>query len=331
MSNDLISVIIPIYNSEKCIVSTVKSVLEQTYQNIEVVLVNDGSTDNSKQIIEDLLKYDKRIKIVNKPNGGVSSARNIGIKKSLGKYVTFIDADDKIEKDYLDILHFNIIQNSCDIVKCDYKYSNNQKKFCLKNIIIDSKNKSILEKEMFSSYKFNPVWGQLICKDLLKDITFDEELQMGEDFKFNYYLYRKAGKIQIISNQLYIYNINPEGITYNFSKSKIEIKIKNIVKLYDDIYYDSHNQIILSRFLNEIFPHIILLFKYKGGENFLNEYLYQANIYKKCETMNISQIKSKYKLGIVFLISKKIKLLKIYSRIIVLLKRIKVMIRNADK
>ena len=101
---DLVSIIIPLYNKERAIENTVKSVLRQTYNNIEVVIVDDGSTDNSRKIVEKISESDNRIFLYHKENGGVSSARNYGLKMAKGKWVTFLDADDEIMPNNVEVL-----------------------------------------------------------------------------------------------------------------------------------------------------------------------------------------------------------------------------------
>ena len=93
----MISVIIPIYNVEKYLTKCIESVINQTYKNLEIILVNDGSTDNSKEIIDKYSSIDSRIKVINKKNGGLSDARNVGIELAKGEYITFLDSDDWIE------------------------------------------------------------------------------------------------------------------------------------------------------------------------------------------------------------------------------------------
>lgn len=124
----LITVIIPFYNSEKYIENCIYSVLNQSYKNLEILLINDGSTDNSIQICRRIAKQDGRLKIINKPNGGVSSARNIGLDHAKGNYVTFIDSDDSIcEKTYEKMMNFTTGNN--DIVCCGVKRVNEKNQF----------------------------------------------------------------------------------------------------------------------------------------------------------------------------------------------------------
>ena len=101
----LISIIVPVYNVEKYLKKCLDSILSQTYKNFEVIIVNDGSPDNSQKIIDEYKKKDKRIIVLEKENGGLSSARNYGIEHANGKYISFVDADDYIEKDYVEKLY----------------------------------------------------------------------------------------------------------------------------------------------------------------------------------------------------------------------------------
>ena len=114
-NNSLISIIIPVYNVEKHLKKCVDSVLVQSYNNIEVILIDDGSTDKSGNICDKLALSDSRIVVKHKKNGGLSSARNMGIDEAKGEYITFIDSDDVISEDYIEYLYKNLIDNDSDI------------------------------------------------------------------------------------------------------------------------------------------------------------------------------------------------------------------------
>ena len=114
----LISVIVPVYNTEKYIEKCVMSILNQTYKNLEIILIDDGSTDNSPQICDSLAKKDNRITVIHQPNGGVSSARNIGLDNTHGDYITFVDSDDYIEPNMIEFLSENI--GDTNIAMCGY-------------------------------------------------------------------------------------------------------------------------------------------------------------------------------------------------------------------
>ena len=121
---DLISVVVPIYNVEKYLKTCIETIIKQTYKNIEIILVNDGSTDNSLQICNEFKEKEKRIKVINKKNGGLSDARNIGLKKAKGKYICFIDSDDFINEKYIEELHSLIIKNNAQIAICSFENVN---------------------------------------------------------------------------------------------------------------------------------------------------------------------------------------------------------------
>lgn len=124
---DLISVIVPVYNVESYLKRCLDSIINQTYQNIEIILIDDGSTDNSGNLCEDYKKIDNRIKVVHKTNGGLSDARNTGIKKAKGKYITFVDSDDYVEYDYVEYLYNLIKKYDTNISFCKYYVERNDK------------------------------------------------------------------------------------------------------------------------------------------------------------------------------------------------------------
>ena len=116
---NLVTVIVPTYNTSKYIKKCIDSILNQTFKNIELIVIDDGSTDNTKDIIEKV--NDKRLKYVYKENGGVSSARNLGIDLSTGNYIMFVDSDDYIDKDFIEVVHNYATKTECDIVRCGYR------------------------------------------------------------------------------------------------------------------------------------------------------------------------------------------------------------------
>ena len=131
MQKDLISIVIPVYNVENYLNRCIESIISQTYENIEIILINDGSKDNSLLICKEYKNKDKRIKVIDKKNEGVSIARNIGVEKSSGKYVIFVDSDDWIEKTFVENLHKKISEYNVDICigGCINYSDKNQKPF----------------------------------------------------------------------------------------------------------------------------------------------------------------------------------------------------------
>ncbi|MDD6812335.1 MAG: glycosyltransferase family 2 protein [Lachnospiraceae bacterium] len=117
----LISIIIPVYNVEKYLTRCLESVVAQTYSNLEIILVDDGSTDNSGKVCDKYQEIDSRIKVVHKKNGGVSDARNEGIDEACGEYIAFVDSDDWVTRNYIENMYAILVKNSCDIAICDVK------------------------------------------------------------------------------------------------------------------------------------------------------------------------------------------------------------------
>ena len=120
MNESLISIVVPIYNVEDYLNECIYSLINQTYKNIEIILVDDGSTDNSGNIADGLSKIDSRINVYHKNNGGLSDARNFGIEHSKGKYICFVDSDDYVKEDYVESMYTNLVQNKTKISCCGF-------------------------------------------------------------------------------------------------------------------------------------------------------------------------------------------------------------------
>lgn len=321
----LISIIIPIYNGSKTIKKCVESILNQTYEKIELILVNDGSTDETETILKKIC--DNRIKYYYIENSGVSFARNYGIAHSNGDFIFFVDCDDYIESNCIQTLYNYVINNDLDIVKANY-YINMKK-----NSLYNKKNKVYnmndmhdyeeINKVFFNTYILNPVWGELIRKSVIKS-RFDLDIKMGEDFKFNFETFKNANKIMIVDEYVYYYSLNEMGINYNKTKEKVVIKINSILTLYEKMFFEEDDKdIVVVRAIKELFPHIIELFSFKDIDEILDNIyskkfiIYYVENYKK---INIK--KYKYKVMLSIFAKKNKKILKIYSKLILFLKRI---------
>ena len=119
---DKISVIVPVYNVEKYLDKCVESIVNQTYKNLEIILVDDGSTDSCPEICDEWAKKDNRIKVIHKPNGGLSSARNAGMDSMTGSYIQFVDSDDYIKSNMIEVMYGNIIKGDYDVCVCNYSF-----------------------------------------------------------------------------------------------------------------------------------------------------------------------------------------------------------------
>lgn len=228
----LVSIIIPVYNVEPYLVRCLDSVISQTYKNVEIIVVDDGSTDNSGKICDKYTKKDKRIKAIHKKNGGPgpSSARNRGIEEANGEYYTFIDSDDYVEKNFIATLVKTALADKTDIVICAHKtvYANN---------VIDSKNnkheitnKNILFKKMLYSDPIVGVspWAKLFKKELWSKIRFPEGM-LFEDSAIIYKAYNESESASIIGDSLYNYFMR-EGSTVHESFDQRKLNLIDATK-----------------------------------------------------------------------------------------------------
>ena len=217
MQQELISIIVPIFNTEKYLHQCLDSILSQSYGNFECLLINDGSTDASASICREYVAKDARFRYFEKENGGVSSARNLGIERSGGAYITFIDSDDWVEFDYLEVLYSAIIQDSADISVSSYRtyeMSRNQWLFHAFKRVEHQKvfsKQELISKLIFLNghdCSFGFASCKLVRKSILTGIWFNESTHLGEDMEFWFKLYLVAEKVVFSNRDTYIYRKN---------------------------------------------------------------------------------------------------------------------------
>ena len=222
--NDLISVVIPVYNVEQYLPKCIESIMSQTYKNLEIILVNDGSTDGSQKICEEYKSIDNRIKIINKENGGLSDARNVGIDNSSGNYITFIDSDDYIDDDYVYTLYKSLISYNADMSIASHKIiypkriidKATDEKFC-------ANSKKVLEKILYDEGIDLSAWGKLYKKSLFNNIKFPKG-RLFEDSATTYRLIDESKKIAVNSKSVYNYVIRKNSISNEmFSEKKMDL------------------------------------------------------------------------------------------------------------
>ena len=220
MEKEMISIIIPVYNVEQYIAEAIESVLQQPYENWELILIDDGSVDESLQVCRKYANEDRRIKVYAKENGGVSSARNKGIELSCGEWLLFMDADDRISSDCLEVI-LKYIEDDIDILNWNYMFDTDgviDKRIKMFPQLYDDNNPEELAKYVFfpqydiqkHNRNLGPIrgaWSKLIKSDLIKNnrIVFDENLKIGEDALFCAMCYQKAKKVRFINEYLYYY------------------------------------------------------------------------------------------------------------------------------
>lgn len=237
--NPKISVIVPIYNAKDYIEKCIESILSQTYQNFEIILIDDGSTDDSPLICDLYARQDSRIHVFHIANTGVSFARNYGIKKMTGDYVFFIDADDFIDCNALEESIYNL-EEDC-ITKISYKYIENSQ---VKTTVSFSKNvdsNKYIESILFGTAGGH-CWGYLIDKNFLINTYFDDNTSCMEDTIFIITCLLKVKTVKLIDSAFYNYVYNGNSITSNNKKIASNIidyfySIDSIDKILNDSYH----------------------------------------------------------------------------------------------
>ena len=311
MSKVKVSIIIPIYNGEKYIEKTIKSVQNQSLKNIEIICVNDGSTDNTKYILDELSKYDSRIKVIHQNNSGVSYSRNQGILASCGEYIGFVDADDTIDFNMYEVLYNKAIDSNCDVVcsgfieetddgtilrKYTYPYFNE----LLKNDDIKLKTIESLDNRL-EIIGGPSIWSKLYKRSLLIDnnISMSTDITIGEDFCFNIEVFYNAKTIGGVDGAFYHYmSINQNSLMRsNTDKTFINfIKGRKFILKTLDKYNLSSKEYTQFEYAKN-FANLIQIadFRIRNKSNFKDIYNEVLSILKSSEIKNsINLTSTKY-------------------------------------
>ena len=217
MKSPLISVIIPAYNIEKYIDDCLESVAFQSYGNLEIIVVNVGSTDKTSERIERFSSRDRRIRVINQKNLGLSEARNNGLKLAKGEYIVFVDGDDTIDKDYVAKLYEALTRTSADISVCGYSGA---RKFVKTGKVL-SREEAIAD---FLTQKLGTgavVWNKMYEKAVLKGLKFPKN-RLHEDNYFTPQALERAKKVVVIPEKLYFYRKTEGAITSKMTKKRLK-------------------------------------------------------------------------------------------------------------
>lgn len=233
---DLITVIIPVYNVEKYLEQCVESIVNQTYKNLEIILINDGSTDSSGKLCDILVKRDIRIKVIHKKNEGLGLARNTGLEYVNGKYVTFIDSDDYADSDLIEKLYVSIKENNADTCIGGFKRVNNDGEIIYeeryKSVVYENEEimNGLLSRMLGSSPEKSDairmsVWNVLYSTEIIKNnsLKFPSEREyISEDIIFDIEYYRKSQRCCLIDSCSYNYRVNNISLTKSYKKDRFE-------------------------------------------------------------------------------------------------------------
>ena len=297
MERDLISVIVPVYNVEKYLEKCVDSIINQTYKNLEIILVDDGATDNSGKMCDEFAKKDSRIKVIHKENGGLSDARNFGLDVATGKYIQFIDSDDYIDEDMLELLYNNIKKYNAEISMCSHYILTEEECTAEGTNTLDIYNRVDILKEVLLDEKVRSyAWNKLFLRDLFKEIrfpkgrVFEDVLTIPKIFeKANtvvlddvskyYYRQRKGSILHIQTKKLRLDYINAalEIMEYLREKEpKLDLycsyNIAHItIKTFNDIGLFDMGEMLEESIVNELYDKTCEIFKNKEYEKVIIE------------------------------------------------------------
>ena len=297
MEDELISVIVPIYNVEKYLKNCIESILNQTYKNIEIILVDDGSPDNCGKICDEYSQKDKRIIVIHKENGGLSDARNKGLDIAKGKYVTFIDSDDFVEHNYIEYLYRAIKKYKTKIAQCNiYKVDRDNK--IIGKIGYDEnsikENNIILGDFLIQNVV---VWNKIYAIELFKNIRFPVG-KIHEDEFTTYKLFYNTPKIVLINEYLYNYRQTDNSII----TKKFNIKRFDLLDALEERieFFKSKNEIELymktvKHYMNQLIEYYIKTKKYIEESNKIQKMIktkYRKNfkIYIKLGNSSVKEI-----------------------------------------
>ena len=251
----LISIIIPVYKVEKYLEKCIQSVINQTYENLQIILVDDGSPDNCGKICDEYAKKDHRIEVIHKSNGGLSDARNKGLEIAKGEYIGFVDSDDYIEADMYEVLYNLLKQYNADVSICNF-YTVSQGKISIKNAdngINDYNRIEILKEILLDRNIQSYAWNKLYKKELFDEIKYPIGKKY-EDIGTTFYLLEKCNKVVVTGKSEYYYINRQDSIVNNVTESTITDYIELIMQRYDYIEENirelsSYNKDYLKRIL----------------------------------------------------------------------------------
>lgn len=234
----LISIVVPVFNVEAYVERCMISLISQSYENIEIIMVDDGSTDQSGKICDKYKEKDTRVKVIHKSNGGLSDARNIGIEQASGKYLSFVDSDDWVAKDYIAEMYQIMNQTGCDIVCCRFQRISKEENTKSKT---DEVCKVYFKEEAIKQLLYQnistSVHGKLYKTDLWSDVKFPVG-KLYEDVETLYFIFNKCVKVSCTPRILYFYYIRNDSIVnQKFSVKKIDY-VENCKRLLESVKLD---------------------------------------------------------------------------------------------
>lgn len=300
----MISVIVPVYNKAPYIEKCLEDICNQTYRDLEIICINDGSTDGSGEIIKTFTKKDLRFRYVEQENQGVSAARNRGLELAKGEYISFIDCDDGLERDMYDFLLRLLKKHDADIAHCGYKKIHLDGSFTAvgnNDIQLVQNGEEALECLIGGKYFTGSLWTKLYKASLFKNMKFDEQLKINEDLYMNFKVFNRAQTIVFNDATKYLYYEREESSSTRIhNKKKVIDSLKVAEYIFEGSKNNKHLNVIaagkLFYALTNLYRHY--LFFAVPDQKFMMRLLYSKlkEIYPLC-----SNVRLKYKMNFWFM------------------------------
>ena len=291
--NELISVIVPVYNVEQYLEKCVNSIINQTYKNLEIILVDDGATDSSGNMCDELAKSDNRIKVYHKENGGLSDARNYGVERATGDYIGFVDSDDYIDYEMYEKLYEAIKKENVDVTECSLRviYPGKIELFTDEKYYKVLGKTEYLEEYLTIKKVFGSVWTKLIKSDVAKKLVFPKG-KLYEDTYYAYDLINIANTFVLIDSPSYNYLMRENSIT----NSKFDPRIFDLIKIVEKFHkmtYENYPSLKEAADCRKMYAYFSVLNSILLEENYRNNEYY-SEILSYFKRNYISLLKNKY-------------------------------------
>ena len=291
--NELISIIVPVYNVEQYLETCVDSIINQKYKNLEIILVDDGATDSSGKLCDELAKIDNRIKVYHKENGGLSDARNYGVERATGDYIGFVDSDDYIDSEMYEELYEAIKKENVDVVECNLKiiYPDRVELFTEQKYYNVYTKQEYLEEYLKIEKIFGSACVRLIKSDIAKKLKFPVG-KLYEDTYYAYDLIEKVDRYVIMNNPYYNYLMRENSITNTKFNPRI-FDLIEIVEKFRKTTYENYPGLKEAADCRKMYAYFSVLNSILLEENYRdNEYYSEILSYFKRNY--ISLLKNKY-------------------------------------
>lgn len=305
MMEPLISVIVPVYKVEKYLNKCVESIIRQTYDNLEIILVDDGSPDNCPIMCDLWAKKDHRIQVIHKQNGGLSDARNAGLNIARGELISFIDSDDWIEQDFFQSLYYALSKNDADIAECATSYDTEDGKLLrvreeAPNSLLD--HKEALRRLVLEDGVYQTVWNKLYRYEIISGIDFKVGKCNEDDF-WTYKVLDKGKSLAIVGKPLYHYlqrSTSIIGVGYNLHRlDGLEARFQRMQYLQK---YDELNKLARQQFIMDCMWHMQCVLLYLEKEDKKQARVYILELIQKIPKLKIKDmsVNTIYKIWLTF-------------------------------